>query len=58
MIQALHYDKVCEMEESVLVGGSVNYSRCAERAKSDRGKPVRIMHIGFFACFDAISLEP
>ena len=28
--------------------------RCAERAKP---KPVLIMHIGFFACFYAISLE-
>ena len=28
--------------------------RCAERAKPSRGKPVLIMHIGFFAC---ISLE-
>ena len=27
---------------------------CAERAKPGRGKPV---HIGFFACFHAISLE-
>ena len=25
--------------------------RCAERAKPGRGKPVLIMHIGFFACF-------
>ena len=24
---------------------------CAERAKPGRGKPVLIMHIGFFACF-------
>ena len=31
--------------------------RCAERAKRGRGKPVLIMHIGFFACFYAISLE-
>ena len=31
--------------------------RCAERAKPVRGKPVLIMHIGFFACFHAISLE-
>ena len=31
--------------------------RCAERAKRGRGKPVLIMHIGFFACFHAISLE-
>ena len=31
--------------------------RCAERAKRGRGKPVFIMHIGFFACFHAISLE-
>ena len=33
--------------------------RCAERAKPGRGKPVHvlIMHIGFFACFHAISLE-
>ena len=31
--------------------------RCAERAKPSRGKPVLIMHIGFFACFHAISLE-
>ena len=30
---------------------------CAERAKPGRGKPVLIMHIGFFACFHAISLE-
>ena len=29
--------------------------RCAERAKHGRGKPVLIMHIGFFACFHAIS---
>ena len=25
--------------------------QCAERAKPDRGKPVLVMHIGFFACF-------
>ena len=31
--------------------------RCAEWAKPGRGKPVLIMHIGFFACFHAISLE-
>ena len=31
--------------------------RCAERAKPGRGKPVLITHIGFFACFHAISLE-
>ena len=31
--------------------------RSAERAKPGRGKPVLIMHIGFFACFYAISLE-
>ena len=31
--------------------------RWAERAKLGRGKPVLIMHIGFFACFHAISLE-
>ena len=31
--------------------------RCAERAKRGRGKPVLIMHIGFLACFYAISLE-
>ena len=31
--------------------------RCAERAKPSRGKPVLIMHIGFFTCFHAISLE-
>ena len=31
--------------------------RWAERAKPGRGKPVLIMHIGFFACFHAISLE-
>ena len=30
--------------------------RCAERAKPGRGKPVLIMHIGFFACFHAIDL--
>ena len=31
--------------------------QCAERAKPSRGKPVLLMHIGFFACFHAISLE-
>ena len=31
--------------------------QCAERAKPGRGKPVFIMHIGFLACFHAISLE-
>ena len=31
--------------------------RCAEQAKLGRGKPVLIMHIGFLACFHAISLE-
>ena len=31
--------------------------RCAEWAKPGRGKPVLIMHIGFFACLHAISLE-
>ena len=30
--------------------------RYAERAKPGRGKPVLIMHIGFFACFHATSL--
>ena len=30
---------------------------CAERAKPGRGKPVLIMHIDFFTCFHAISLE-
>ena len=29
--------------------------RCAEWAKPGRGKPVLIMHIGFLACFHAIS---
>ena len=28
--------------------------RCAERAKPGRGKPVLIMHIGFFACFSRL----
>ena len=28
--------------------------RCAERAKPGRGRPVLIMHIGFFACFHVI----
>ena len=32
--------------------------QCAERAKPGRGKPVLIMHIGFFACFHAISHKP
>ena len=31
--------------------------RCSEQAKPVRGKLVLIMHIGFFACFHAISLE-
>ena len=31
--------------------------RCAERAKPGRGKPLLIMHIGFFTYFHAISLE-
>ena len=31
--------------------------RCAERAKRGRSKPVLIMHIGFLACFHAISPE-
>ena len=31
--------------------------RCAERAKPGRGKPVLNMHIGFLACFYAISLQ-
>ena len=31
--------------------------QCAERAKPGRGKPVLFMHIGFFACFHAMSLE-
>ena len=30
---------------------------CVERAKRGGGKPVLIMHIGFFACFHAISFE-
>ena len=29
----------------------LNCSRCAERAKRGRGKPVFIIHIGFFTCF-------
>ena len=28
--------------------------RCTEQAKPGRGKPVLILHIGFFACFHAI----
>ena len=31
--------------------------RCTEWAKPGRGKPVLIMHIGFFASFHAISLK-
>ena len=31
--------------------------RCTELAKPDRGKPVLIMNISFFACFQAISPE-
>ena len=31
--------------------------RCAEQAKRGRGKPVLIMHIGFLACFRAITPE-
>ena len=31
--------------------------RCAERAKPGRGKPVLIMHIGFLACFQAVSAK-
>ena len=31
--------------------------RCVERAKHGRGKPVLIMHIGFFACFHAIYIS-
>ena len=31
--------------------------RYAERAKPGRGKPVLIMHIGFLACFHAISTQ-
>ena len=31
--------------------------QCAEQAKPDSGKPVLIMHIGFFVCFHAISLK-
>ena len=31
--------------------------RCAERAKHGPGKPVLIMHIGFLACFQAVSPE-
>ena len=27
------------------------HPQCAERAKPGGGKPVLIMHIGFFACF-------
>ena len=30
---------------------------CAERAKPGQGKPVLIMHIGFFICFHTLSLE-
>ena len=30
------------------------HPRCAERAKPGRGKPMLIMHTGFFACFHAI----
>ena len=30
------------------------HPRCAERAKPGRGKPVMIMHIGFFACFHIV----
>ena len=33
------------------------HPRCAERAKPGRGKPVLIMHISFYVCFYAISLE-
>ena len=31
--------------------------QCAERSKPGRGKQVLIMHIGFLACFHAISHE-
>ena len=31
--------------------------RCAVRVKPGRGKPVLIMHIAFFTCFHAVSLE-
>ena len=31
--------------------------RCVEWAKPGRGKPVLIMHVGFFSCFHVISLE-
>ena len=31
--------------------------QCAERAKPGQGKPVLIMHKGFFACFHTIFLE-
>ena len=33
------------------------HPRCAEWAKPGGGKPVLIMHIGFSACFHAISVE-
>ena len=31
--------------------------RCAKSAKPGQGKPVLIMHIGFFTCFHAIPLD-
>ena len=35
----------------------LNCSWCAEQAKRGRGKPVFIIHIGFFTCFYSISLK-
>ena len=35
----------------------LNCSRCAERANRGRGKPVFIIHIGFFTCVYSISLK-
>ena len=33
------------------------HPQCAKQAKPGRGKPVLIMHIGFFACFHAIRIS-
>ena len=46
-----------DLDTYPLIISNFIHPRCAIRAKPGRGKPVLIMHIGFFACFHDISLE-
>ena len=43
-----------DLDTYLLIISNLIRPPCTERAKRGRGKPVLIMHIGFFACFHAI----